>query len=77
MSSVYYLDRILYFVRAEGGARAPKAPPLNTPLPYMATEGTCLMFVNTQSAVGGYYSDVKSPWCVYIKMDTYVPIIYS
>ena len=38
---------------------------------------TCLMFVNTQSAVGGYYSDVKSPWCVYMKMDTYVPIIYS
>ena len=43
----------------------------------MATQGTCLMFVSTQSAVGGYYSDVKSPWCVYMKMHAYVPIIYS
>ena len=37
----------------------------------MATQGTCLLFVNTQSAVGGYYSDVKSLWWVYMKMDTY------
>ena len=25
------------------------------------------------SAVGGYYGDVKSPWCVYMKMDTFIP----
>ena len=44
-------------------------------IPYMATQGTCYVVENKQSAVGGYYSDVKSPKRVYTELDTLIPYL--
>ena len=40
-------------------------------IPYMATQRTCSVVANMQSAVGGYYSDK----CLYTESDTLTPYL--